>query len=221
MVMSLSTATQEALAKKELVVRHLLWLQGRNRSTNEMEYIGMWTGELALDIPVIDPQTQTTEVRSYQPGAGWLKLPSIPQKIELEARSIRIMFSRLPPAAVNIIRAYDPKLRKIEIHRALFDPATRTIVDPAYCLFAGFINRAPINVPTPGGEGEVELEASTNSRYLTRTRGDKFSDAFLKRRNNDRFGKYLDVAGLWRVFWGEEDSKVGEGKKHRRERFDK
>lgn len=223
MVMELSTTTEEALenaGRDGLVVRYLLTIKGRNREDNSPEEINMWTGELPMTIQYINPKTLAVESRVFQAGAGWLTIPAIPQKIELEARSIRLSFSRIPPAAINIIRAYDPKLQAVWIHRALYNPSTRVIVDPAYCLFNGFVNKAPITIPETGGTGTVDLECSSNSRYLTRTRGDKFSDEYLKRRDGDRFGRYLDVAGLWRVFWGEEDAKVGgKGKKHRRERF--
>lgn len=220
MVMTLNPDTVAALEANRLIPRYLLHIEGRNRSTGDIEEVNIWTGELPLNIPVIDPKDQSIVYRAYQAGHGWLTIPPIPQKIELEARSLRLTFSRLPPSAINIIRAYDPKLGKVEIHRALFDPDTHQIVDPAYCMFLGFVNRAPIEVPAVGGEGTIELECSTNSRYLTRKRGDKFSDEFMKRRHNDRFGKYLDVAGLWRVFWGEEDSHIGKGKSKRKEKYD-
>lgn len=220
---SVDVDTQNALAnaaRDGLVVRHLLHIEGKNRSTGVIEEINIWTGELALDLPYINPKTLGTNSRVYQPGAGWLQVPSIPQKIELEARSVRLTFSRLPAAAINIIRTYDPKLQTVEIHRALFNPSTRNLIAPAYCLLSGFCNRAPIKVPAVGGEGDVEMEVSSNSRFLTRPKGDKFSDEFMKRRT-DRFGRYLDVAGIWRVFWGEKEHTSGKGKSSKRERFDK
>ena len=220
---NLSTNTLTALQNagtNGIVVRYLLHIEAKNISTGAAEEVNIWTGELPLDIDAINPRTGNVVTRTYQAGANWMKIPSIPQSIELEARSLRLTFSRLPPAAINIIRAYNPKLQQVEIYRALFDPQTRAMVDPAYCLFSGFINQAPLTVPENGGEGDIELECSSYARYMSRPRGDKFSDECLKRRNaGDRFGRYLDVAGLWRVFWGEEDSHVGRGKTDRRERF--
>lgn len=203
-----------------LIVRYLLHLEGRNRDTDANEELNLWTGEITRDLEVENPRLGTIQTRNYTSAHGWLKLPSIPQKLELEARSLRLPFSRLPQEAIDIIRVYDPKFKKMDIHRMIFDKESRQPIAPAKCLFFGFINSAPITVPEAGGEGIVELEVSTTSRYLTRTRGDKFSDEFMKRRENDRFGKYLDVAGMWRVFWGEEEENPGKGgKKHRRERF--
>ena len=41
----------------------------------------------------------------------------------------------------------------------------------------------------------------------------------VKRRAGDLFGKYLDVAGAWRVWWGQEETIVGSGKNKPREKF--
>lgn len=203
-----------------LVVRYLIHIEAKNRDTAETESLNLWTGEITRDLQVENPRTGGIVTRTYVSGHGWLKLPSIPQKLELEARSLRLPITRLPQEVIDIIRTYDPQFKQIDLHRMIFDKVTRQPLAPAKCLFFGFTNSAPIEVPAAGGEGVVELEMSTTSRYLTRTRGDKFSDEFLKRRDNDRFGKYLDVAGLWRVFWGEEEERLGKGgKKHRRERF--
>jgi hypothetical protein len=212
-------AALEAAGTDGLILRYLIHLEGRNRDTDEIEELNLWTGETNRSLQVENKRTGAIVSRDYTAAHGWLKLPSIPQKLELEARSLRLGVTRLPQEMIDMIRVYDPKLRRVDMHRMIFNKVTRQPIAPATCIFLGFMNSAPINVPEAGGEGEIELEFSMNSRYLTRTRGDKFSDEFMKRRENDRFGKYLDVAGLWRVFWGEEEDRAGKGKKHRKEHF--
>jgi hypothetical protein len=114
----------------------------------------------------------------------------------------------------------------IEIHRGIFDVATNQIVDPAICRFQGYINSAPITVPKSGNskdgsssEGGIDLECVSRSRILTKTSGQLFSDETLKKRSGDRFGRYLDMAGQWRVWWGQETKEIGGEKKPIKERF--
>lgn len=213
-------AALEAAGTDGLILRYLIHLEGRNRDTDEIETLNLWNGETDRSLQVENKRTGTIDTRNYIAAHGWLRLPSIPQKLELEARSLRLGITRLPQEMIDLIRVYDPKLRRVDMHRMIFSKETREPIAPATCILLGFINSAPISIPIAGDEGEIEIEFSMNSRYLTRTRGDKFSDEFMKRRDNDRFGKYLDVAGLWRVFWGEEEDHAGKGKKHRKEHFD-
>lgn len=219
MVMNIDNDTLAALQdarSRGIMPRYMLRIVGKNRSTGESEPINIWTGELTQGIPVINPKTQLAVTRTYQAANTWLRIPPIPQKLELEARSIRLTFSRLPAPVINAIRLYDPKMGEVEIHRGLFDPATHNLIAPAYCIFSGFVNKAPIKVPAAGKEGTVEMEVSSYSRFLTRTSGSKFSDEYLKRRGNgDRFGQYLDVSGLWRIFWGEDEKELNSKEKKR------
>jgi len=209
MVMSVDTDTYAALQQRRLEVRYMLRIEGKDRGDGSTQAVNIWNGDLTEGIPLLDPKDFTVKTRTYQ-SVPSLKVPSIPQKLELEARSIRLIFSRLPAPVVNAIRTYDPKRGDVQIHRALFDPASGNIVAPAYCLFAGFVNKAPIKVPKSGGEGTVELECSSYSRLMTKIGGAKYSDEFLKTRSGDRFGRYLDVSGIWRIFWGEEEKSADE-----------
>jgi hypothetical protein len=107
----------------------------------------------------------------------------------------------------------------IQIHRGLFDPETRQLVDPALCRFDGFINNAPIRTPKSGSEGSVDAECVSYARMLTRVSGELFSDEVLKKRSGDRFGQYLDVSGDWRIWWGQEEKVIGEKKGRKPDKF--
>lgn len=224
MVMSVDASTLAALQNARtlgIVPRYFLRIVGKNRDTGANEPIQIWTGELPLTADTIDPNSGATLSRTYQAGASWLVIPTIPSTLSLEARSIRMKFSRLPAPVMNAIRLYDPKMGSVQIHRGLLDPNSMGLVSPAYCIFNGFINRAPIKVGPAGDEGTVELEITSHARFLTKTNGAKFSDEFLKRRSGgtDRFGRYLDVAGLWKVYWGEDDKPIHERAAPKREKF--
>lgn len=213
------TAFQNA-RQDGLVVRDLVWIKAKNRSTEEIEEIGLWAGKVPLAVPVIDPETgaSTGSARTYQP-LGQLVVPSIPAGMALEVRTIRIKISRLAPAVLDAIRLYDARMAVIEIHRGIFDVDTGQIVDPAMCRFAGYINSAPINIPKKGSDGGIELECVSRSRILTRTSGLLFSMETLKKRAGDLFGTYLDVAGAWRIWWGQDEKAINDDHTRPREHF--
>jgi len=194
-----------------LVVRDFVYIRARRRDNpNETEALGLWNGKNPVSVEVRNPQTGSIETRNYT-GLEVLSVPPIPATKQLEVRTIRLRFSNLSEEMLNAIRLYDPRMAEIEIHRGIMDPNTYQMLDPAYCRFFGFINRSPITTGKADGEGSILLECVSNARMLTKTSGRKFSHQELKKRSNDQFGKYLDVAGAWRIWWGQPE-KIGEKK---------
>jgi len=213
----------QAAPRNGLVVRDLVWIKAKNRDTGAQEQIGLWADKVPLKVPVIDPETGLStgtgpDGRVYQP-LGQLSVPSIPAGMALEVRTIRIKISRLSDAVINAIRLYDARMAVIEIHRGVFDAGTGEIVDPALCRFSGYVNAAPIDIPKKGSEGGIELECVSRSRILTRTSGLLFSMETLKKRLGDLFGSYLDVAGAWRIWWGQDEKAINDDKTRPREHF--
>lgn len=202
--------TQAALAdapRRGLVVRDFVWIKAKDRDTGDPETIAFWNGLVPVTANVTDPSDGGTLSRDFIAGGALMKVPSIPAGTNLEVRTIRLEFSRLNEGVLNAVRLYDPKMARIQIHRGFFDPTTRALVDPAYCRFDGYINRAPIKIPAAGGEGSVQLECVSQARTLTRTSGKRLSHEMMKERSpGDLFAKYMDVAGDWRIFWGEEET---------------
>jgi hypothetical protein len=195
---------------KGLVVRDFVSIWGKNRSTGVLELLPLWNGEIPITAPVINPKSGATENRDFQAAGSLLAIPSIPAGLQTEVRTIRIKLSNISTPVINAIRTYDAKMAPIQIHRGYFDPDTRRLVDPATCRFAGYINLAPLKTPRAGGQGSVEVECVSNARYLTRVSGFLLSMETLKLRSGDLFGKYLDVAAAWRIWWGQEEKTLGE-----------
>lgn len=221
MVKALPLNTLAALGfatSKGLVLRDFLWVVATKRDTGEKVGLGAWNGRVPVTAAVARPSDGVSIDRDYQAMGTLLQIPPIPAGIGLEVRTIRIKLSHLSDPAIKLIREYDAKMATVEIHRGIFDPDTNSLVDPAICRFSGFINRAPIRQPKAGGEGSIELECVSNARMLTRTSARLFSDETLKERSGDRFGRYLDVAGAWRIFWGQDEVQLG-GKTKPKERF--
>jgi hypothetical protein len=213
-----SVALQNA-RKTGLVVRDFVTIRPKDRSTGAQTELCLWNGHVPITAIVIDPKDGTSDSRVFNAAGSLLDIPPIPAGLMTEVRTVRIRLSKLTAEVLNIMRTYDAKMAPVEIHRGLFDPDTRRLVDPAICRFVGFINNAPIRTPKAGSEGFVEAECVSQSRILTKTSGLLFSMEALKKRSGDLFGKYLDVAGAWRVWWGQEEKPLSDKKDRPKQRY--
>lgn len=214
-----TSAALSGARRNGLVVRDFVSVQAKDRNTGDMDWLCVWNGKVPVTASIIKPSDGSTITRDFQAMGSLLQIQAIPGSMGLEVRTIRVKLSKLPDAVLNIFRTYDARMAPIQIHRGLFDPDTRQLVDPAQCRFDGFINNAPIRTPKAGGEGAIEAECVSFARMMTRKSGKLFSDETLKLRSGDRFGKYLDEAGAWRVWWGQEEKVVGNGKTPIKEKF--
>jgi hypothetical protein len=201
-----------------LVIRDFVYAWPKNRDTGELEEVGFSTCKVPLNVSVMNPKTGGTSNRDYTGAGQLLTVPPIPAALATEVRKVRLRLSSLSPEAANLFRAYNARYAKIEIHRGHFDPSTGQLVDPATCRFQGYITDAPIKVPKSGGDAYIDVECSSRSRILERTTGMLFSLETLKKRLSDLFGKYLDVAEAWRIWWGQTETviKNDDGKPHER-----
>jgi hypothetical protein len=216
----LNTITALGLGRtKGLVIRDFVTIRAKDRTTGDIEELCLWNGFVPITAPVTKPSDGSSDSRVFQAAGTLLSVQSIPAGMQTEVRTIRVRLSKLSPVALNIIRTYDAKMAPIEIHRGLFDTESHQLVDPALCRFDGYINNAPIKTPKAGSEGYIEVECVSRSRILTRTSGMLFSMETLKRRSSDLFGKYLDVSGAWRIWWGQEEKELGTKKNRPKERF--
>ncbi len=109
----------------------------------------------------------------------------------------------------DLVRTYDCKQGTVQIFRGLFDPATRTMVGPAYPRFYGFIDQSPINTPAENAEGNVTLTCTSNTQELMRSNSDTRSDASQRLRSaTDNFYQDTAVVGTWQMFWGKASGPV-------------
>jgi hypothetical protein len=94
------------------------------------------------------------------------------------------------------------RLAEAELHLALFDPLTETVID-VQPMFRGFINRAPLSTPVTGGGDVVTIEIVSRMRVLV------LPGPVLRKTNearrafdpNDGFRKYGSIAGEILTEW--------------------
>lgn len=206
------TTSAYLTARKGVVVRDLLWITAKERDTGNPVSVGFWNDIDSVTLTVISGETGASVSRTYHGSSTLISISPIPLISDLTVRTITITLSRISTQVQQAIRGYDPRFGHVEIHRALFDLATRELVAAPVPHFVGSINGAPMAVPRPGEEGSITLSVVSHSRELTRINPLKRSDETQKRRSGDRFRQYSGVAGLWDFFWGDEKHRIGAGR---------
>lgn len=213
----ISNENAAALAARRLVARDFLWIVARNRDTGDPVPDGMWSDAGIQDFDVIDPDTNNSVNRTYY-GAGTLvSISDIPMVSNLTVQTITIVMSQVHDRVQTLIRTYDCKQARVEVHRGLFDPSTRQLVDPAICRFVGFVDQVEVKTPAENEEGSVTFTCSSHTQEMTRSNPDTRShESQLLRDPTDTF--YIDTAvvGTWEHFWGKASGtvKTNRGARH-------
>lgn len=198
---SYDSNTADYLLGDGVIARHLIWIEGKNRSTGVTETMGIWNGD--------DTETFNIEGvdRNYIGAGGLLQLPNLTAGIGLDVRYHDISLSPYAPEVEQAIRGYDARLAPIKIHRALFSVETGAMISEPVRWLKGFINEITFDEQAEGGEGSVTISVASAARALTATLALFKSDASMRRVNaNDALRLYADVAGDISVWWGEKRS---------------
>lgn len=180
-----------------LSARILVWAVARNRTTGLEESLGLWTGAQDRSFTIAG------NARTYAGAGSIMEIPPIVSQSGIAVRMQRISLSPLSPEVAALIRTYDARFARIEIHRALFDPVTGLLVAEPHRLFKGIIDEVALPIDPKTGEVRCDVTMASSARYLTRTLPLKRSDATQQRRSGDRFLRYVDVSGEVDVYWGE------------------
>lgn len=194
---SFDAPTLAALQNRtERMMRVLVWVTARNRTSGLPEQIGLWNGGYDRSFTI------NGVARTYVGAGALMQIPPLVYQVGLAVRMHRLTMSPIDQAVANLVRGYDTRLGPIEIHRAVFDPNTTLLVSEPHRLFKGIVDEME---ETRGANGEIRLECTvaSSSRYLTRTLTLKRSDESQKLRTGDRFLRYADVSGEVDVYWGE------------------
>lgn len=186
-----------------IVPRRLVYFYAKERDTGNPVELGVWTGDEDMSIEVISGTTGSVVSRSYY-GALNLVVPEIPRVSDMTIQSVTISMSQIADITQALVRGYDLRLGKVEIHDLLLDPASRLPVAPAEIAFLGEIDAAPINTPAAGEEGDISITIVSDAiSMLARTNPQKTSYEGQKRRSNDQWGKYKSTVAAWTVPWGQ------------------
>lgn len=179
------------------VVRVMVYVWATSRSTQQIEGLGLWTGE---DDRVF---TVSGQDRTYYRATGMLQVDEIMSQPGTDVFMTTLTLSPIDQIVRTMIGGYNLRLAPVEIHRALFWPESGDLVAPPTRLFKAWVNQMPEDMPEDGGQAEIKVSLASANRSLTRTLAFKKSDPALKEaRQNDRFRRYTDVGSVL-VPWGE------------------
>ena len=184
-------------ARGGLVAHRLVWIEARNTGTGETEAMGLWSGEDDLEIEL------DGKVRAYTGAGALLQAEAITAGSGLAVRLHRLSLAGTAPEVEDLVKGYDTRFAPVQVHRALFDPSTRSLVGVPHRVFRGMINSIEFPTAEPGGEPVTTVEVASETRLLTRPLPTKKSDDSHKRRGGDRFRRYGDISGAVPVYWGE------------------
>ena len=186
-----------ARATDGIVAHLLLWVTAKDRATGQPATMGLWTGDDVQDF-VIDGQT-----RSYFGAGSFIDGDPVTMETGLKVRMHRVRFAPVTAEAAQLVRGYDTRLAPVELHRALFDPVTMTLIDTPHRLVRGWINSLPIPTPAEGQTAAGEMIIASSARALTKSLSRTFSDGSLRARAPaDGFFKYTDITGEVETRWG-------------------
>lgn len=211
MARSVSSSILTALQARVLVPRDFLWLTVKDRSTGAPFSYGLWTGLGPITVPVIDGTTGQTVNREYVGSGPLIGIGAVPLTNDMTVQTLTVTSSAIADAVQTDLRTYDADQAPVEIHRGLFDPSSRNLVDAAICRFVGFVDKIEITTAKEGSDSQAVMTLVSHSRETTRMNPAVRSDADQKLRlSTDTGCKYTAVGGDWIVFWGQKAAKISD-----------
>lgn len=200
---------EAALEARELVARDFLTVWPKNRSTGAEQEKGYWSGAGNVSAEVINPLTGSVTTRNYRGAGSLIAISDIPLVSNITVQRISIQISHIDTDVMEALRTYDLRQARVQIHRGLFNPSTRVLVQAAVPRFLGFVDGAPLETPSENEEGSFVLECVSHTQEMLRSNPDVRSDESQKRRNaTDNFDQDTAVVGEWEIRWGSKSGKV-------------
>lgn len=192
------TATSAYLARRAgNTARVLIRIWAANRTTSEIESLGLWAGEQDQEFTILG----TTQM--FFRSAGHVDMDEIIAQPGTDVYMTSVTLSPIDVKVRAMVGGYDLRFAPVEIYRALFWPDSGELVAEPVRLFKGWIDRMPTELPEVGESAELKVSLASAARALTRTLAFKKSDpALYGARAGDRFRRYTDVGSV-QVPWGE------------------
>ena len=203
MVRAISSANASALAARTILPRDFLWLQVRDRSTNELVSDAYWSDVGTITAQIINPDSGIVQTRTWQGAGQLIQIDAIPAVMGIQSETVRVVLSQIDDRVADLIRGYEPKFGRAEIYRGLLNVDTRKMVAPAMPCFVGMIDEIVVETPEENGEGSVTLTLASHVGELMRTStATRSHEDQMARHPGDAFFKDAAVVGTWQNFWG-------------------
>lgn len=195
-----SEIVAQLAARQGVRPRYLIWFVARNRDNPETaETMGLWTGGDHREFVI------GAETRTYYGAGGVLDVPEMVAETGLTVRMQTVALSAIAPEVALLIRGYEPRFARVEIHRAFFSTETNNLLAAPERVFKGVLDEVTVHMPEAGGEARVEAVLAPATRALTRVLGLKKSHQSQRLRDGgDDFFINIGTTGTGiRTPWGE------------------
>lgn len=203
----LSPQAQAALEAETVAARDFITFYARNRDTNAEIMDTYWSDLGAFTAEIIDPVTGLTVSRSFEGGGQMLQISAVPVVVGLVVQNVTIQMSQVEGRVQDLIRTYDAKQARVELHRGMLNPISGLLVSPAVPRFSGFIDEVTVNTPKEGEEGSVEIVCVSHTQEMTRSNSATRSDADQRLRSStDGFFRHVATIGEQTIFWGQDSA---------------
>lgn len=164
----------------------------------------MWSGYITMEAEVIDPDTGSADLRTFVGAGDLVQISDIPMTSNLTVQRVEVVLSQVSERVNDLIRGYDVKQKRVEVHRGWFDPRTRRMVGPAEPMFVGFIDEVNIHTPAEGGDGGVVVTCVSHTQEITRYNPDTRShESQIIRDPTDTFMVYAATEPERSHVWGQ------------------
>lgn len=189
--------------------RVLVWITARNRTTQAPETIGIWSGDETVTL-VVEGQS-----RLYHGGGALIDVEPISYEVGLVVRAQTLRFAPFAPEVETALRAYEPRLARVEIHRALYNPETGALagaIDREARLFTGLIDSVEFQSPEFEGDPGCVVTLSSEAVLLTKPLPYLRSNEARKAAfGGDALFRYAAVSGPVTTYWGEKRREIRPG----------
>ncbi|MDO5621910.1 MAG: hypothetical protein Q4G24_10615 [Paracoccus sp. (in: a-proteobacteria)] len=204
MRLTASALTAHRNQRRGVHTEHLVWIEARNRQTDQIETAGLWTGSGTRQF------TTDGVVRMYH-GTSILSLPTVFSEAGVQVRRAELALMGVSDAVVQAVRVYDTQNAPILIHRAEFD-ADQNLIAPPERVFRGRIETAPITTAAFGDGLDVSLGLVSDAWRLTVIPPLTKSAPMQQLRGGDQGRRYSNVHDA-SVTWGESQQQPKKRKK--------
>ncbi|KKC39501.1 hypothetical protein WH87_04700 [Devosia epidermidihirudinis] len=198
-------ATIAALQSGALVLRDILTVNGKTNAGVAASFV-YWTGEDSIAVNVIPAGATSPVSRNAVGGGTLLEVPQVVDAIGMEARSVTFGLDHIDKSVgspMDTVFGNNVRVARVELHRAIFDPASWYLAATPHLLFAGRVDGAAVDDAAAGGQGGLSLDAINAVIDNTRTNPAMESDEQQRLREGDRIRRYGDTAAQIDRWWGQ------------------
>lgn len=192
-MLTLTAEQQEALAQREVMLRHFIYCWARDPITGDPSPAGFWN----------DVGTVTMDGRVYEGSGSVVTIGTLSARSDLTIPGLALTMSGVSAAAIAMVRGKSIGQAPIEVSLGIFDVASHSIIGPLVRRFVGRIDTVSTVTPPAGGKATITFNCESASRALTIKRTGTRSSATQRERSlTDAFYDYTAGQSGQKIYFG-------------------